>query len=167
MGVFLFDKTTLAVYIEIMKVNLTEQDTALSEHNRVVSIMKKYNVSDIDAQKKGILARAAKVDQDITKDSLKGQEPDEWDIKNINELIKTYELAFPYPHKESLQLCIEENEKIKSKRNKKGTLKMNFRLPVPFSIALKQGYPVLLTDKVQSKWFRTNFPQFSLIKENK
>lgn len=150
-----------------MNKKLNKEDTALAEHNRVVSIMKKYKVSNIDAQKSGILARGAKVDPDITKASLKSKSPDEWDKNNIEELIKTYELAFPYPHKESLQLCIEENDNIKAKRNKKGILKMTTRLPVPFSIALKQGYPIMLTDKVQSKWFRENFPQFSLIKENK
>lgn len=163
----MFDKTTLALYSLIMKIKLNNNDTALAEHNRIVSLMRKYNVSDVEAQKKGILARGSMVDETITKKSLKDKQPDDWDLNNIKELIKTYDLAFPYPHKESLQLCIEENNDIKLKRNRKGSMKMTIRIPVPFSIALKQAYPIILTDKTQSKWFRKNFPQFSLIKEEK
>jgi hypothetical protein len=52
-------------------------------------------------------------------------------------------------------------------RNRKGSLKMSHRLPTPFGIALKAAYPTLLTDKVQSKWFSDNFPQFNIKKEKK
>lgn len=135
------------------------------EMKRVQTLIKKFKIDTEKAQQTGILARAPQV---IDKKALRGALPDEWDKKNIEGLIETYNLAFPYPHEQSLQYVIEEGEKFTKKmprnirRKAKKELALVVHLPIPFSIALKTGYPLIFSDKVQFAWFLKNFPQFNL-----
>lgn len=158
-------KQLMCKVLGMNNITLSKEDSTLDESKRVLKLIKKYKTSTEEASSKGILSRGSKVN--VLKSSLRNQQPDEWDKKNIDELIKTYNLAYPYPHKESLQTVIEENKKIISvsnrKTRRKGILKLRHRLPVPFVIALKVAYPLILTDKVQSKWFDENYPEFNLV----
>ena len=111
------------------------------------------------------------------KNSIQGQVPDEADKKNIQTLIRTYKKTFPYPHEESLKLAMEEGRKMTSRKmtyeeltkltEKTGKPTLIYHLPIPFMDALKEAYPRIFTDPIQSKWFRENFPNLTLVKVEK
>jgi hypothetical protein len=153
-------------------INIAANDKEAAELNRIskfIDSIPNYDPLADDRPAIGITKRSMQIDKNITKSSLKGKCPDEEDKKNIDELIKTYNLAFPYPHEQSLQVCIEEGVKANIRDPKK--LKKNadknkpslaIHLPIPFTIALKRAYPLILSDKVQFDWFLKNYPEFNL-----
>lgn len=104
----------------------------------------------------------------VDRRQLKGLVPDESDRKNIVEFIKTYDLAFPYPHPESLQRSIQEGraETVRNhsaiRTSKGGGTERVLTLPQPFVIGLKKAYPMMFTDRGQLNWFLKNFPNLSL-----
>jgi hypothetical protein len=104
----------------------------------------------------------------LNKRQLSGLTPDDEDRKNIVELIKTYDMAFPYPHPESLQLAIEDALKdvdrdVSSVHTSKGGMVKAMSLPQPFVFKLKKAYPLIFKDKGQFDWFMKNFPAFNLM----
>jgi hypothetical protein len=70
-----------------MKTKLSKEDSALNESNRVLGLIKKYKVTAEQASRTGILARANKGSENISKSTLKGLLPDQADKKKIEELI--------------------------------------------------------------------------------
>ena len=151
-------------------VTLSKEDSVADEMKRIQKLIKKYKVSAVKANKTGIISRGINITKE-QKRQLKGLLPDAEDKANIEELIKTYNIAYPYPHIESIQMAVEEGLAIlkpfkfnrKSRRTKTG-MTLTRRLPIPFVNALKVAYPILLTDKVQSAWFKENFPELHLIR---
>jgi hypothetical protein len=150
---------------------IIESGGQAEEMKRVQKLIKKFKVNQESAEQRGILARS--YNPSLDKASLRGAVPDEEDKKNIEELIRTYNIAFPYPHIESLQYVHEETQKMirkiprKLRRDNKKAISLGVRLPVPFDKALKAGYPLIISDKKQFEWFLENFPQFNLLKGKK
>lgn len=143
--------------------NLSPEDRKAEDINRMKDYLDGY-IPDADALP-GLSRRA----KPARKKDLFGLIPDVEDKKNIKEFIKTYNIAFPYPHPESLQAAFKEGikgtirDKTKiRKATKKGTPTLVMHLPMPFVIGLKKAYPVLFADKGQYAWFMKNFPEFSL-----
>lgn len=105
---------------------------------------------------------------EVDRRQLKGQRPDETDRKNIVEFIKTYDMAFPYPHPQSLQAAVQEGLRETTRdvsgihtTKDKGTQRV-LTLPQPFVNGIKKAYPLLFSDKTQLDWFLKNFPNLRL-----
>lgn len=152
--------------IDITKEPLIDIDGQAEEMKRIQKLMKKFKVNEDVASKLGIIARSSNIP--IDKKALRGVSPDDDDKKNIDNLIETYNQAFPYPHEQSIQFALEEGKKFTKKipratrRKNKKAIALAVHIPVPFNIALKAGYPLIFSDKVQFAWFLENFPQFNL-----
>lgn len=107
-------------------------------------------------------------DRDLA--ALKDLKPDETDRKNISELMKTYEKAFPYPHPLSIGRAMQDA--IEHTDNQNGVRNLvqkndnrpirRLSLPSPFVMELKKAYPYIISSKVQYEWFLKNFPNLDL-----
>lgn len=143
---------------------LTPEQQHTADIQRVGEYLKDYVPSN-DAEP----GMSARVPGYINKKALKGKSPDEEDKKNIDEYIKTYNIAFPYPHPQSLQAAHEEGLKgtirdpSKVRKGGEKTPTLALRLPLPFVTGLKKAYPLIFIDDVQFAWFMKNFSELSLI----
>lgn len=150
---------------------MSREDKEAQELKRIEKFITQigYDPEDDDRKPIGITNRSMQIAKTIKKSDLRGQLPDEWDKKNIDEYIKTYNTAFPYPHEQSLQMALEEGEKIILKRKRKSRLgiapSLAIHLPIPFTIGLRKAYPVIFSDKGQFDWFIKNYPEFNLNKK--
>lgn len=141
---------------------MTPEERKRDDLKRVQKYLKGY-VPESDALP-GMSARV----RPVRKRDLMGLLPDEDDKKNIEEFIKTYNVAYPYPHPESIQIAYEEGIKgtirdpKKLRKGTKRTPELAMHLPMPFVVGLKKAYPVIFIDKGQFDWFLKNFPNFSL-----
>lgn len=101
--------------------------------------------------------------------------PDATDRKNIVEMIKTYDTAFPYPHPLSIGKAIESalseidnrfstTKMAGSTRNEsKGGNVRRTSLPLPFMVLLKKAYPTIISNESHYHWFLGNFPALDLL----
>lgn len=101
------------------------------------------------------------------KKDLKGLMPDEDDRLNIVEFIKTYDMAYPYPHIQSIGRAIEEGleeteKNTGMKSSSKDGMYRRMCLPQPFVAGITKAYPDLFSDETKVEWFLKNFPAFDL-----
>jgi hypothetical protein len=123
------------------------------------------------------------------KSEHKGLTPDEWDEKNIRNLITMWNKAHPrgkyqylqdsqderktyieylniYDHVEYMRSVVKRDRKLTAviDKGKKDAITLSASLPPSFASELRKAYPTLLTDKKQTAWFLRKFPEFNLSK---
>lgn len=116
----------------------------------------------------------------------KGLAPDDWDEKNIRNLIEMWckvhprgrvrylqdpkepkriwvEYLNPYDHLEYMRSVVKQDRKLNTAMQRKtDTIVLTTSLPPGLADKLHRGYPTLLTDKRQTAWFLRKFPEFKL-----
>lgn len=95
----------------------------------------------------------------------KGMLPDAEDKKNIQNLIRQFEVAYPgqidYVRKDAMQE-IDQHRKLKFASLKGQKFERRLSMPQALLLELKKAYPTIITDKRQFEWFLKNFKQFDL-----
>lgn len=96
--------------------------------------------------------------------------PDEWDRKNIQSLIDVYDNVHPFPDPESIDM-LTRGIRLKRKRQqidyndfnelgKETALRHTLSIPSSLLAEIKKGYPNIIKDKLQYRWFLKKFPRF-------
>lgn len=89
--------------------------------------------------------------------------PDDWDKKNITNLIRNFETAFPGAIKENQIAAKAEYEKTRAASNKYGELIKSsgtrhiMTLPNALVREIEEAYPLMFRDKNHFEWFVKNF----------
>jgi hypothetical protein len=102
--------------------------------------------------------------------------PDDLDVKNIETILRNYEIARPGEIKKFVQLAREESENLKNDfgSNSRGVLKgtesgTEFRRAVTMPIGLfrqiEEAYPLMFTNKKHLHWFMKKFPMFTVARK--
>lgn len=96
--------------------------------------------------------------------------PDEFDRRTIQDLIDLYDKVFPYPHAASIdKLCNDMRRKRKNEQidynqfnelGKEMALRHTMCIPDALLQTIKVGYPNIIKDKMQYRWFMRKFPRF-------
>jgi hypothetical protein len=117
--------------------------------------------------------------------ATKGLTPDEYDEKNIRNLIEMWNKVHPrgkyqylqdpgdpkkiyieylniYDHIEYMRSVVKQDRVIKTASKKGDPIRLATSLPPAFAAQLRKGYPTLLTDKKQTEWFLRKFPELKL-----
>lgn len=94
-----------------------------------------------------------------------GGNPDEWDQKNLQRLIDTYEKAFPGRLKrmkedERVEAALSNRTKDFGVISKESDLRVAFWMPEDLQEVIERGYPSLWTNKKHIAWFLKRFPLF-------
>lgn len=108
-------------------------------------------------------------------------EPDDWDKKNIQTLIKNFERrkfqveGFVISGKKFIQMCVAESKRAhqldganarfnpKGIKSKEIDARVRLSLPVVLEAEISLAYPAMFKDNSQHEWFIKNFPQFRII----
>jgi hypothetical protein len=97
---------------------------------------------------------------------IRDGEIDDLDRENITALFAIYEELYPYPHPESIgrsvELGILETTRDDSEKRKNKKMQKALSLPRRLMEALKVGYPDIIKNDKQFRWFLDNFPMLDL-----
>lgn len=93
-----------------------------------------------------------------------GGTPDEWDKKNIQDLIDSYDKAYPGRLK-AMKSDVDVETALSGRTvhgeiSKESELRVGFWLPEDLQMVMEQGYPSLWTNKKHAQWFMNNFKIF-------
>lgn len=94
-----------------------------------------------------------------------GGNPDEWDYKNIKQLIDSYEQAYPGRLKKMkedvvVEAALSGRTKDYGEISKDSEMRVAFWLPEDLQMVIERGYPSIWTNKKHATWFIKKFPIF-------
>lgn len=100
--------------------------------------------------------------------------PDDTDIKNINTIIRNYEIARPGEIKVFVKLAKDEQQNLKNDfgSNHKSfteTGKIRYRrgitMPIGLLRQIEESYPLMFSNKDHLHWFMRKYPMFCVAKK--
>lgn len=100
--------------------------------------------------------------------------PDDLDVKNIETILRNYEIAKPGEIKMYVKLAKDEQTNLKNdfgsnhgsfQSTGKETYRRSLTMPIGLYRQIEEAYPLMFTNKNHLHWFMKKFPMFNVARK--